>query len=144
MITKDSCPCGSDKTYAQCCQPLHTLKDKARTVKQLVRARYCAYARGAGTHREFLVRTWHPATAAQINIVDVTNDSLQWCGLDILRAEQKGDMGRVEFKARFRETPDGPEQVHHEVSLFHRIKGQWLYVEGRVNDQAGQQQPGAR
>lgn len=134
MSSKDLCPCGSNKSYAQCCAPLHTFKDKARTVKQLVRARYCAYARGAGNHRDFLVRTWHPATAQQISAIDVSNDSYEWCGLEIVRAEQKGDVGRVEFKARFREPGGGPEQVHHELSLFHRIKGNWLYVEGRVRD----------
>lgn len=134
MSVKDHCPCGSNKPYAQCCEPLHTFKDKARTVKQLVRARYCAYARGAGDHREFLVRTWHPATAQQINAIDVSNDSYEWCGLELVRAEQKGDMGRVEFKALFRDRKGGPVQVHHELSLFHRIKGNWLYVEGRVRD----------
>lgn len=135
MTSKDLCPCGSEKPYSQCCEPLHTLKDKARTVKQLVRARYCAYARGAGQHREFLIRTWHPASARNINVVDVTNDTYQWCGLEIVRAEQQGDMGRVEFKARFRESDGGPEQIHHELSLFHRIKGNWLYLEGRINNE---------
>lgn len=135
MTSKDLCPCGSEKPYSQCCEPLHTLKDKARTVKQLVRARYCAYARGAGQHREFLIRSWHPASAKNINVVDVTNDTYQWCGLEIVRAEQQGDMGRVEFKARFRESDGGPEQIHHELSLFHRIKGNWLYLEGRINNE---------
>jgi SEC-C motif-containing protein len=134
MSVKEACPCGSNKPYTQCCEPLHLFKDKARSVRQLVRARYCAYARGAGNHRDFLVRTWHPATAQQINPIDVSNDSYVWCGLDILRAEQKGDMGRVEFKALFRERDGGPLQEHHELSLFHRIKGNWLYVEGRVRD----------
>jgi len=135
MTSKDLCPCGSEKPYAQCCEPLHNLKEKAKTVKQLVRARYCAYARGAGKHREFLIRTWHPATSKQINLIDITNDTFEWRGLEILRAEQKGDVGRVEFKARFRESPDGPDQIHHEQSMFHRIKGSWLYLEGRVREE---------
>jgi len=135
MTSKDLCPCGSEKSYAQCCEPLHNLKEKAKTVKQLVRARYCAYARGAGKHREFLIRTWHPATSKQINLIDITNDTFEWRGLEILRAEQKGDVGRVEFKATFRESPDGPDHVHHEQSMFHRIKGSWLYLEGRVREE---------
>ena len=134
MNSKDLCQCGSDKPYAQCCEPLHTLREKARTVKQLVRARYCAYARGAGQHREFLIRSWHPSTAKTINIADISNDSLTWKGLEIIRAEQKGDLGRVEFKATFREAPDGPDLIHHEISLFHRIKGNWLYLEGKVSE----------
>jgi SEC-C motif-containing protein len=133
--SKALCPCGSGKPYAQCCEPLHTFKEKAKTVKQLVRARYCAYALGAGRHREFLIRTWHPASAKSINIVDITNDSYEWCGLEILFADQKGDLGRVEFKASFREQPDGPVQIHHEQSIFHRIKGNWHYLEGRVREE---------
>lgn len=134
MTKPDSCPCGSGKPYELCCGPLHTLKDKARTVKQLVRARYCAYALGAGKHREFLIRTWHPVSAKTINIVDVTNDTYTWKGLEIIRNEQKGDRGLVEFKAIFSETADGPDQIHHELALFHRVKGTWLYVEGRVKE----------
>lgn len=134
MSNSRICPCGSEKPYAQCCEPLHLRKDKARTVKQLVRARYSAYALGAGNHREFLIRTWHPATAKNISILDISNDTFAWTGLEILHAEQKGDAGRVEFRARFRETTDGPELVHHELSLFHRLKGHWLYVEGKVRE----------
>lgn len=135
MTDQTLCLCGSNKPYAQCCEPLHTLKEKAKTVKQLVRARYCAYARGAGKHREFLIRSWHPSTAKTINVVDVTNDTFQWKGLEIIRTEQKGDLGRVEFKARFSESNDGPELIHHEISLFHRIKGNWLYLEGQVREE---------
>lgn len=134
MSEKNLCQCGSNKAYALCCEPLHTLKEHAKTVKQLVRARYCAYARGAGKHREFLIRSWHPSTAKTINVVDITNDTFTWKGLTILRAEQKGDLGKVEFKAVFSEADDGPDQVHHEISLFHRIKGNWLYLEGKVNE----------
>jgi uncharacterized protein YchJ len=105
--------------------------EKPKSVRQLVRARYCAYALGAGRHREFLIRTWHPATARSISIADLTNDNCVWKGLEILSAEQKGDLGRVEFKATFSED-GGPDQIHHERAMFHRIKGVWLYLEGDV------------
>ena len=135
MTDKELCPCGSDKPYEKCCGPLHTLKEKAKTIKQLVRARYCAYARGAGKHREFLIRTWHPSTAQQVNLSAITNDSYSWKGLEIIQAETRGEMGQVEFKATFSETPDGPDVIHHELSRFHRIKGNWLYVEGKVREE---------
>ncbi len=130
-----ACPCGSDKPFADCCEPFVTLKDKPKSVRQLVRARYCAYALGAGRHREFLIRTWHPATARSINLADLTNDNLRWTGLEILNAEQKGDLGRVEFKATFTEADDNTPHVHHERALFHRVKGTWLYLEGDVKEE---------
>ena len=135
MTTSNLCPCGSEKPYARCCEPLHALKEKAKTVKQLVRARYSAYALGAGRHREFLIRTWHPSTAKSINVLDISNDTFTWKGLEIIQGEQKGDRGVVEFKARYQESEGAPDTVHHELSLFHRLKGNWLYVEGKVREE---------
>lgn len=127
------CYCGTGKPFAQCCEPFLTMKEKPKSVRQLVRARYSAYAIGAGKHREFLIRTWHPHTARGISIIDVSNDNLTWKSLEIVETEQKGDVGKVEFKATYAEG-DGSEHVHHERALFQRIKGVWLYVQGDVRD----------
>ena len=128
----NACPCGSEKAFATCCEPFITLKQNPKTVRQLVRARFCAYKLGAGTHREFLLRTWHPAAHARINLADLTNDNyVEWKTLDILAAQQQGDKGGVEFKATYSER-DGAARIHHERSLFVRVKGVWYYVEGAV------------
>lgn len=130
------CPCGSTKAFAACCEPYLTLKDKPKSVRQLVRARFCAYKLGAGTWREFLLRTWHPAAHSRINIADLTNDAyVTWKELEIVDAQQKGDKGGVEFKASYA-TRDGNEMVHHERALFVRVKGAWYYVEGAVRTEA--------
>jgi SEC-C motif-containing protein len=128
------CYCGSGKPFAQCCEPLLLMKEKPRTVRQLVRARYAAYARGAGKHREFLIHTWHPQTARHISITDISNDNFTWKGLQIINAVQKGELGHVEFKAFYAED-DGTEHVHHEHATFHRIKGLWLYVQGQIEEE---------
>lgn len=130
------CPCGSAKPFADCCEPYLGFKDKPKSVRQLVRARYSAYALGAGTYRDFLVRTWHPATQNRINATDLTNDTfIQWKSLHIVLAEQQGDRGRAEFKATYSEGP-GPDKIHHERAIFHRNKGIWYYVEGGVKTEA--------
>ena len=131
------CPCSSAKPFADCCEPFLLLQDKPKSARALVRARFCAYKLGAGTYREFLMRTWHPATANKIIITDLTNDNLQWTGLEILFAEQKGDKARVEFKAGYTDNLGQPH-VHHERALFHRIKGTWMYLDGQVRDLSGQ------
>jgi SEC-C motif domain protein len=128
-----TCYCDSGKPFALCCEPFLLMKEKPKSARQLVRARYSAYAIGAGKHREFLIRTWHPQTARNISITDVSNDNFTWKGLEIITALQKGDLGQVEFKA-FYAQDDGTEHVHHERAMFHRIKGLWLYVEGQVKD----------
>lgn len=129
------CPCGSARHFSDCCEPFLQLKEKPKSVRQLVRARYSAYALGAGRHREFLIRTWHPATARSISIADLTNDNSTWTGLEILEAEQKGDFGKVDFKASYTDGEDSTVRIHHERAMFHRIKGIWLYVEGDVGEE---------
>ncbi len=127
-----ACPCNSDKPFATCCEPFLTFKENPKAVRQLVRARFCAYKVGAGTYRDFLIRTWHPAAHGKINAADLTNDDyITWKHLDILIAQQTGDKGGVEFKATYCER-DGVDQVHHERSVFVRVKGVWYYVEGAV------------
>jgi SEC-C motif-containing protein len=127
------CPCCSGKDFADCCQPHLLLKVKPLSARAMVRARYCAYALGAGTYRDFLVRTWHPGTPQKVNAADLTNDNLQWTGLEIISAEQKGEGARVEFKATFNDSA-GKLHTHHEISLFRREQGVWLYVDGRVSE----------
>ena len=41
--TKDLCPCGSGKTYSECCESIIKGKAKAKTAEALMRARYTAY-----------------------------------------------------------------------------------------------------
>ncbi|MES2625719.1 MAG: YchJ family metal-binding protein [Pseudomonadota bacterium] len=132
--TPANCYCDTGKPFAQCCEPFLTMKEKPKSVRQLVRARYSAYAIGAGKHREFLIRTWHPKTAGNISIVDISNDNFTWRRLELIESDQKGDLGKVEFKATYVED-DGTEHVHHERSMFHRIKGLWLYVQGEVSEE---------
>ena len=127
------CTCGSDKRFEDCCEPFLTMKANPKSARALVRARFSAYARGAGNHREFLMRTWHPATAGRVNMLDLTNDNFTWTGLDIVFAEQKGDKARVEFKASYNDA-NGKPHIHHERALFQRNKGPGYYLDGQVRD----------
>jgi len=133
MKSSDLCICGSNKPFGKCCEPYLNYTAKPKTVKQLVRSRYAAYALGEHKHREYLVRTWHPATAKNIRMADLIAGGHVWKSLKIIDSRQKGDLGRVEFEALY-SVDDGPDQVHHEASAFHRDKGVWLYLEGEVNE----------
>ena len=55
----DPCPCGSGRTYAQCCEPLHD-GAPAPTAQALMRSRYTAFVVG---DEDYLFRTWHRAPA---------------------------------------------------------------------------------
>ena len=133
MKSIDLCICGSGRSFGKCCESFLNYSAKPKTVKQLVRSRYAAYALGQNIHREYLIRTWHPATAKNIRMADLIAEGHMWKSLDIIDSRQKGDLGRVEFKAVYA-IDDGPDQVHHETSAFHREKGVWLYLDGDVKE----------
>ena len=85
-----------------------------------MRSRYAAYALG---ELAYLRQTWHPSTRPRRLDLD---PSLVWTGLEVARAEEHGDVGVVEFTARY--AVDGSAGVMHEVSEFVRVGGRWLYV----------------
>lgn len=120
------CPCGSHKPLARCCGPFLEGSATPKTVKQLMRSRYTAYALGG--HGEYLLATWHPDTTPPVAAAVLSAVEQQWLGLSVLDYSQRGDSGTVEFAARFTDG-DGISQVHHEVSRFQRVGGKWLYLD---------------
>lgn len=123
------CICGSGLPFQACCERFLNYREKPGGVEQLLRARYAAYALGG--RREFLIKTWHPSTARSFSIADLAPD-YEWKGLEILETSEQGDFGKAEFKVTFAEQ-GGPDQVHHETSVFHRLNGTWLYLEGEIS-----------
>ncbi|RBP51239.1 YchJ family protein [Arenicella xantha] len=120
-----TCPCNPNKLFSECCQPLLIKQRVAKTPVQLMRSRYSAYALGG--YGEYLLETWLPSDASNLTAVDLSVRSFDWQGLTILRKSQQGDVGQVEFQARFVEH-QGQQSVHHEKSLFRRIAGRWYYA----------------
>lgn len=126
-----ACRCDSGKPFARCCGPFLSGREQARTPKQLMRSRYTAYALGG--HGDYLMKTWHPGTVGPLSAEILDEVTLDWRGLEILDEDQKGDRGRVDFKATCVDEA-GNSHVHHEHSAFLRVKGKWLYVEGKMRD----------
>ncbi len=125
------CRCDSGKPFARCCGPFLSGQEQARTPKQLMRSRYTAYALGG--HGDYLIRTWHPSTLGPVTADSLDDASLQWTGLEILDDDQKGDRGRVDFKATYVDA-EGRTHIHHEHSAFLRVQGRWLYLDGKMRD----------
>lgn len=127
-MNSELCPCHSAKTYSKCCQPYLSGHAKARTVKQLMRSRYSAYALGG--YGDYLFRTWHPESRGSLQPKDLDLNTTNWTNLEVLQSQQIGNKGRVEFIARFA-NEDGSEGIHHELSTFVREMGHWLYLDGK-------------
>lgn len=121
------CPCGSNKTYPECCGSYINGKENAPTAEALMRSRYTAYTQH---NNDYLLSTWHPDTRPSINPGD--DDGTTWTGLDIIRTEAglKNDKkGIVEFIAScmFK----GEASHIHETSEFIFEDNRWYYVDGK-------------
>ena len=120
------CPCGGLPTgasYARCCEPALTNERRPATAEALMRSRYTAFALGREDH---LFRTWHPSTRPAVVSAD---PGAEWLGLTVHATEAGGESdesGVVEFTARY--LAAGRGENLHEVSLFRKRAGRWMYV----------------
>lgn len=130
-MSSTMCPCGSEKEYSQCCQPLHKGLSKAQTAEQLMRARYSAFVKG---EIDFLYQTLAPESRQDYD-AKATKDwssSVKWKGLKIIKTEDgtaSDKKGVVEFVATYEKEKQGLD--HHEISQFRKDEqGTWFFVDG--------------
>ncbi|WP_315644010.1 YchJ family protein [Corynebacterium rouxii] len=120
-----NCPCGSGRSYSDCCQPFHTKAKNAPTAESLMRSRYSAFVLG---NEEYLLYSWAPETAPHsLNL----EEFVTWHGLTVHQSCRGGlfdSTGIVEFTARY--SAGGQMQSQHETSRFRRHDGRWVYVDG--------------
>ncbi len=126
------CPCGSGRSYSDCCEPYITGALRAPTAEALMRARYSAYAEHA---IQFLVDSCVKEGQADIDMEQTRSwsEKSQWLGLKILSADkgQPGDTeGVVEFEASY--VLDGLKDRHHEKAFFKKVDDAWLYEKGEI------------
>jgi SEC-C motif-containing protein len=117
----DFCPCGSGLLFSECCYPVISGNEQARTPEQLMRSRYSAYVK---RDVDYLVSTTHPDSRT-VELADSIADwmsQVEWVRLHVLKA----DRDRVEFIAEY--ITHGKPAQHHEHSLFKKYKGEWFYV----------------
>ncbi|MBL1141555.1 MAG: Zn-binding protein [Proteobacteria bacterium] len=125
----EPCFCDSNKNFKQCCEPFLKGNKVAKTPKQLMRSRYTAYA--SGNQGEYLLATWAPESCEGLTAISLSDKTYDWIKLEIIDSSQKGNEGRVEFKAYYK-TDNGLLNVLHEKSAFIRRDGRWFYVNGEV------------
>ena len=133
MLNKTiDCPCGSEKKYTECCGPLHSGKEFAKTAEQLMRSRFSAYVL---REIDYLYDTTHPSKRD----ADFKAEMAAWANraeftkLDILAKRQGRSLdkvGKVEFIAYYRQF--GEEKQMHEISRFRRHRGRWHYYDGEI------------
>ncbi len=123
MTDTATCPCNSDRPYAECCEPLLCGDRMASTAEALMRSRYTA---NVVRDVAYLLKSWHPSTRP--DTIDPATIPY-WCSLHIVRTEkgmESDSEGVVEFKA----SSFIQEELWqlHEVSRFMKEDGQWLSI----------------
>lgn len=123
-----SCPCGSQKKFTECCEPIISGKKIAASPEALMRSRYTAFTL---SDVDYLFATMTPELVQHTDreeMQDFADDVTQWLGLEIISAPPVASnaiQGNVEFIANFK--IDGEKQCIHEQSEFTKKDGQWLY-----------------
>ncbi|HAC32632.1 MAG TPA: hypothetical protein DCF70_08420 [Treponema sp.] len=134
MKKTELCPCGSGRTYGECCEPVIKGTVKAATAEALMRARYSSYV----AHEiDFIINSCEEGEKiAEIDrkATEQWSKESTWHGLKILRTEkgtEKDEEGFVEFEATYTDKR-GIRDIHHENAYFKKINGTWLYEVGDV------------
>ena len=126
-----SCYCGSDKSFADCCEPLISGVRQATTAEELMRSRYSAYATAAV---DYIVDTTHPDKRDELdrNGISTWAEQSQWEGLEIVAVEggaADDTEGQVEFIAHY--TQKHNRLRHHERASFSKQDGRWYFADGQ-------------
>lgn len=118
-----SCPCGSQQSYLECCGQYHN-GELAPTAEKLMRSRYAAFAL---KNINYIIKTTDPVDLIKFDRTANERWMLEsdFLGLNIIQGSEDGNQGIVEFEATFKHL--GQVHVHHEVSHFRKVNGNWYY-----------------
>ena len=95
-----ACPCGSGKSYEECCAPYHEEKCWPQDTLTMLRTRYCAYAVGAWDYLEKTAWQSEDEEPVTAEMLKERSEGIDWLGLSILQSgrdeEERGhqDDGR--------------------------------------------------
>lgn len=134
-----SCPCGTNKTYDECCGVFLEKKDLPQTPEQLMRSRYTAYSLA---NIDYIKNTMKGQSLVNFNAgeAELWAKRVTWLGLDVLKADPTNtNIGFVEFCARFLE--HGQVKTIHELSEFYRENGSWFYISGVSKEKPSPKKP---
>ena len=126
------CPCGSKSLLEECCGAI-IAGAPAPTAEALMRSRYTAFTLNNFDHIE---NTHAPEIRKEFNrsAAESVAKNSKWLGLEIREVIAGGvadETGTVEFVTHF--LRDGNNFNHHELASFRKEKGNWVYVDGKMN-----------
>ena len=143
--SSQTCPCGSQRTYSQCCGTLHSGKALAASAEALMRSRYSAFVQ---KNSDYLIRT-HCDSNVSLNSeesilkkqqeIESSFNHQQWLSLRIIHANAGRNVditSTVEFVAFFTQPSAHRQDMIieqlHELSYFKKINQAWFYTHGKI------------
>ncbi|SEL26639.1 SEC-C motif-containing protein [Colwellia chukchiensis] len=129
------CPCGSEQTFAHCCQAIISAEKSANSPLQLMRSRYTAYAM---QNADYIYQTYASVSqvAQSISEIKAWAQQTKWLKLSIHHtSDYVQDLidqrqAQVEFSAFY--LHQGDICCLHENSNFIKERGAWRYLDGEV------------
>ena len=128
----ETCPCGSELEYSNCCEPLISGVKPAETAEALMRSRYSAYVK---KEVNYVLETTHPEHRepdSKKTIEDWAKNAI-WHKLEIVECKDGGtedNEGTVEFIADY--TEKGKKSKHHELAEFKKKDDKWYFFDGKA------------
>ena len=128
----DTCPCGSNVAYGECCGPFISGERTAVRAEQVMRSRYSAYVR---KEIGYLLSSLHPDHRSDFDEKSTRTwaEGSEWHNLEIVKTAGGGpedSEGRIEFIALY--TEKGIKRDHHEFATFVKRDGIWYFMNGEV------------
>jgi len=127
MKKNDSCFCGSNEHFSNCCQPYLNQEKIPTNAEELMRSRYSAFNVG---DVDYLINTLLPEKRQEDDKLQIQNtvDNTEWLGLKIITGPKRQE-DEVEFVAFFQEEENIIGQLH-ECSNFAQQDNKWFYIDG--------------
>ena len=130
------CPCGSERAYSTCCQPIIMAEKPAKNPEQLMRSRYSAYA---NKQAEYIYLTYAHSSKDEQSLDDIAQWAAhtKWLKLVIHHSsDYQKDLAnhknaQVEFSAFYQH--QGQLFQMREKSNFVIENNFWRYLDGDVS-----------
>jgi SEC-C motif-containing protein len=128
----ETCPCGSELNYSECCELIIKGEKNADTAEQLMRSRYSAYAK---MEIPYIYTSLHPDHRKDYNEKSTRAwaANSQWHNLEINETYEgtaEDTVGQVEFTAIYSE--NSIKKKHHEMAYFKKEDDTWYFVDGKA------------
>ncbi|MDO4450441.1 MAG: YchJ family protein [Moraxella sp.] len=122
-----SCPCGSQRDYGECCEPLHAMTALPESAEQLMRSRFASFYL---KKVDYIIATTVPVQQDLLDksALQAWADTMNWTHLTVISHNKVGKRhAQVHFKAYF--DNDGQQGIHDERSAFVKVGERWYFLD---------------